>query len=73
MPTVSSPSHSRPKALEIRAIPESAPWVLLSKAASDSGLTDRLIRQAGLPLRKFGTADYVAPSILNRWILGESK
>jgi len=60
---------SRPKAPEIRTIPESAPWVLLSKAAAESGLTERLIRQAGLPTRKFGNALYIAPPTLNGWLL----
>lgn len=59
----------RPKAPVIRTINESAPWVLLSKAAKESGLTMRLIRRANLPMRQFGNADYISPSALNSWIL----
>ena len=60
---------SRPKPPEIRTIAESAPWVLLAKAANDSGVTERLIRQARLHLRRFGNADYIAPACLNSRIL----
>jgi len=63
------PKQSRPKAPVIMTIQSDAPWVLLSKAAADSGLSERLIRAEGFPLRRFGTADYIAPQVLNRWIL----
>ena len=71
MPIIQSPPHrsSRPKPALIRTIPEEAPWVLLSKAADDSGLTELLIRKANLQIRKFGNAFYVAPAALNAWIL----
>jgi len=59
----------RPKAPVIKTIEADAPWVLLSKATADSGLSERLIRAEGLPLRRFGTADYISPQVLNRWIL----
>ncbi len=61
----------RPKPLEIRPIEEAAPWVLISKAADDSGLTELIIRNAAIKLRKFGNADYLRPQDLNAWILGD--
>ena len=63
----------RPKSPSIQPIKESAPWVLISKAAAESGLTDLLIRKSGVKLRKFGTADYVRPTELNAWILADGK
>jgi hypothetical protein len=66
-------ARKRPKSPTIRLIEASAPWVLISKAALDSGLTELLIRNAGLGLRKFGNADYVRPTELNAWILNDGK
>lgn len=66
-------SPPRPKSPAICLIPEEAPWVLLSKAASSSGLTERLIRREKLPMRRFGNADYIRPQDLNAWILGEKE
>lgn len=67
------PKQSRPKAPVIQPIQTGAPWVLLSKAATDSGLSERLIRAEGLPLRRFGNADYIRPVDLNAWILADGK
>ncbi len=61
---------TRTKPPSIQTIEASAPWVLISKAATESGLTELLIRQAKVPRRRFGTADYVRPTELNTWILG---
>ncbi len=66
-------ARKRPKSPSIRLIEESAPWVLISKAAKDSGLTDLLIRDSGLTLRPFGNAHYVRPTDLNNWILADGK
>ena len=66
-------ARKRPKPPSIRLIEESAPWVLISQAAKDSGLTDLLIRNSGIYLRKFGNADYVRPKDLNAWILADGK
>jgi hypothetical protein len=63
-------SRPRPKAPVIRPITTDAPWVLLSKAVRDSGLTELLIRRENLPTRKFGNAHYIQPKDLNNWILG---
>lgn len=68
-----NPSPPRPKSPTICTIPVDAPWVLLSKAAEQSGLTERLIRRENLPMRRFGNADYVRPHDLNNWILGEKE
>lgn len=65
----SNQKKTRPKSAEIKTVPESAPWILIAQAAGESGLTIHLIRQAGLQLRRFGNADYVAPKTLNAWIL----
>jgi hypothetical protein len=68
-PTLKRKEHDhRPKPSVIQTIPEGHPWVILSKAAMQSGLSEKLIRQAGIPLRKFGNAHYVAPAVLNAWI-----
>lgn len=70
--TTSNPSNqkkTRPKSVEIKTVPESAPWILIAQAAEESGLTIHLIRRTGLPLRRFGNADYIAPKALNAWIL----
>lgn len=48
---------------------ECAPLVLLSKASLETGLTERQIRDSGIKLRRFGTADYIRPTELNAWIL----
>lgn len=64
---------TRPKPPSIQTIEASAPWVLISKAAEQSGLTELLIRKSGITLRKFGNADYIAPSGLNAWILNDGK
>ena len=64
------PKTTRPKPTVIRTLTASAPWVLIAKASQDTGLTERLIRQAKIPMRRFGTADDVAPGQLNDWILG---
>jgi hypothetical protein len=66
-------ARKRPKSTSIRLIEECAPWVLISKAAKDSGLTELLIRNSGIKLRKFGTADYIKPGDLNVWILADGK
>jgi hypothetical protein len=66
-----NPSPPRPKSPIIQTIHVEAPWVLLSKAASDSGLSEKLIRRENLPMRRFGNADYIRPQDLNNWILGE--
>lgn len=67
MKTSSSP---RPRSKEIRPITASAAWVLLSSAAREVGITERIIRKQNLPTRRFGNADYINPSDLNAWILG---
>lgn len=59
----------RPKSPTIKTIEESAPWVLISKAAKESGLSDLLIRDSGIKRRPFGNADYIRPGELNSWIL----
>ena len=61
-------TRKRPKSPSIQPIEESAPWVLISKAAEKSGVTELLIRKSGLKVRKFGNADYIAPTSLNAWI-----
>lgn len=66
-------TRRRPKSPSIRLIEESAPWVLISQAAKDSGLTDFLIRNSGTYLRKFGNTDYIKPGDLNAWILNGGK
>ena len=66
-------ARKRPKSTSIKPIEESAPWVLISKAAGESGLTELLIRKSGVTLRKFGNADYVRPTDLNNWILADGK
>jgi len=63
------PTGTRSKAAVIRTIPADAPWILLSRAAKQSGLTELRIRRAHLPIRRFGNTDCVAPSALNAWIL----
>ncbi len=63
----------RPKPPAIKPIKEDAPWVLISLAAAESGLTELLIRKSGVTLRKFGTADYVRPVELNAWINGDGE
>jgi len=63
--------RKRPKSPSIRLIEESAPWVLISKAVEESGLTEQQIRNSGIKLRKFGTADYIKPGKLNDWILAD--
>lgn len=62
---------SRTRSPEVRPIPESAPWVLLSIASRISGISKRAIRSQGIPMRRFGNADYVQPGSLNAWIRGE--
>ena len=66
-------ARKRPKSPTIKTIEESAPWVLISQAAQESGLTDLLIRKSGITLRPFGNADYVRPTDLNAWILDDGK
>lgn len=66
-----STPKKRPKSPTIKTIEESAPWVLISQAAEESGLTELLIRNAGITLRKFGNADYIRPPDLNAWILSD--
>jgi hypothetical protein len=60
----------RPKSPYIKLIQEIAPWVLISEAAKESGLTEQQIRKSGITLRPFGNADYVRPLDLNAWIIG---
>ena len=64
---------TRPKSPTIETIPASAPWVLVSRAAKESGLTDLLIRKSGVPIRTFGNANYVRSDQLNAWILADGK
>ncbi|MEI7910654.1 MAG: hypothetical protein WCK77_13540 [Verrucomicrobiota bacterium] len=66
-------ARKRPKSPSIRLIEESAPWVLISKAAQESGLTELLIRNTGITRRPFGNADYIRPTALNAWILADGK
>ena len=66
-------TRKRPKSHSIQTIMESAPWVLVSKAAEESGLTELQIRQAKFEMKKFGNADFVRPADLNAWILGCEK
>jgi len=63
--------RKRPKSPSIRLIEESAPWVRISIAAKESGLTVLLIRKTGITLRQFGNADYIRPLDLNTWINGD--
>lgn len=72
MKTTTTPKK-RPKSPAIRPIDESAPWVLISKAAEESGLSEILIRKSAIGLRKFGNADYLRPGDLNSWINGDGK
>lgn len=65
--------RKRPKSLYIELIQEIAPWVLVSQAAEESGLTELQIRKSGITLRPFGNADYVRPVDLNAWILDGGK
>lgn len=65
--------RKRPKSPSIQNITESAPWVLLSKAAEESGLTELQIRQAKFETKKFGNADFVRPTDVNAWILRSEK
>lgn len=62
-------TRKRPRSTSIKIIEECAPWVLISHAAKESGLTSPLIRNSGIELRPFGNADYVRPADLNAWIL----
>jgi len=64
-------TRKRPKSPYIDLIQEIAPWVLISKAAEESGLTELQIRNFGGTLRKFGNADYIKPKELNAWINGD--
>jgi len=64
-------TRKRPKSPYIDLIQEIAPWVLISKAAEESGLTELQIRNFGGTLRKFGNADYIMPEELNAWINGD--
>lgn len=65
--------RKRPKSPYIKLIQEIAPWVLISQAADESGLTELLIRNSGIKLKKFGNADYIRPTELNAWILSDGK
>jgi len=67
----STSTRKRPKSPYIELIQEIAPWVLISKAAEESGLTELQIRNFGGTLRKFGNADYIKPEELNAWINGD--
>jgi hypothetical protein len=77
MQTILSPQFKHKskglRSAEIRTIESSAPWVLLSKAAEHCGLNIRQLRKLTLQIRRFGNADYVRPSELNSWILGEER
>lgn len=66
-------TRKRPKSPSISLIELSAPWVLISVAAQQSGLTELLIRKSNVTLRKFGNADYVRPTDLNAWIVDGGK
>ena len=50
-------TRKRPKSPHIELIQEIAPWVLISRAAEESGLTELQIRKSEITLRKFGNAD----------------
>jgi len=63
-----TPKRKRPKAPSIQTIDETNAWVLISKAADESRLTELQIRKSGITLRKFGNADYIRPLDLNTWI-----
>ncbi len=63
----------RPKPRTIHTVPDKAPWMLISEASTESNLTDLNIRRSGLSFRKFGTAEYVRPSDLNKWIEGNGQ
>jgi hypothetical protein len=65
--------RKRPKSRVIRTIEEKHPWVLISQAAKESGLTDLLIRNSGITSRPFGTAYYIRPADLNAWINGDGE
>jgi hypothetical protein len=62
---------SRARSPEVRPIPESAPWILLSLASKTSGLSKKFIRAQKIPMRRFGNSDYVKPGPLNAFIRGE--
>lgn len=62
---------SRTRSPEVRPIPESAPWILLSLASKTSGLSKKVIRAQKIPMRRFGNSDYVKPGPLNAFIRGE--
>lgn len=66
-------TRKRPKSTSIKTIEESAPWVLISQAAKESGLTALIIRNSGITLRPFGNADYIRPGDLNAWIIADGE
>jgi len=66
-------TRKRPKSPFIQLVKESTPWILVSEAAEESGLTEFLIRKSKVMVRKFGNADYVRPDELNAWILGKEE
>lgn len=55
---------------EIRPIQTTAPWFKLGDAAKESGVSAATIKEAGIPIRRFGRADYAKTSALNAWITG---
>lgn len=62
---------TRKRQSSIRPVEEIAPWLLISQAAKESGLTGLLIRNSGITRRPFGNADYIRPADLNAWINGD--
>ena len=68
MSTPSTTRRKTRKAVEIRAVPETAPWILVKSALQHSGVSQREIR-AKFFLRKFGNAHFVRPREPNHWIL----
>ncbi len=65
-----APPLPRKRPSTITTISPNAPWITVSAASHQSGVSQKVIRSAGLITRKFGNADYVSPQALNDWILG---
>ena len=54
---------------EIKPIASEAPWFSLNQASKESGVSISTIKEACLPVRRFGRADYVRTQALNAWII----
>jgi|GEM_PF-1617205 len=67
----STKSSPHAKSLVINTIKEACPYVLISQAVELTGVPEKEIRK--LPLRKFGNAHYVSPTVLNKFILTGEK